>query len=144
MLGFETNSNLKFEVRKSKLRLTTIISMVGLISIMMTAQGPHQCNTNDIWRVKVGSDGWQASANEVGFISFETMQLLPILLRVYRHSANPHLSARTEHTNGNLTCGIHNTIYSIQLLIFLDDYRYSSKKFIVTWQLKLKCPPQHF
>lgn len=53
--------------------------------------------------MQVGLHRCQATTNKVGFISFLSVHLPRVLLRVDSHCADTQLCAGTKHSDGNLT-----------------------------------------
>lgn len=60
-------------------------------------------NFDDVRDVQVGSHGRQALPYEVSLICLLPVHLAGVLFRVDSHCPDPQLSARPEHTDGNLT-----------------------------------------
>lgn len=66
---------------------------------------PHLGNLNDVWNVQIGLHRGEPPADEVGFISFLSMHLARVLLRIDSHCADAQLRAGPEHADGDLAWG---------------------------------------
>lgn len=63
---------------------------------------PHLGDLNDVWNVQIGLHRGKTPADEVGFVSFLSVHLARVLLRVDSHRADAQLRAGPEHTDGDL------------------------------------------
>ena len=77
----------------------------------------HKGYVDNLRYVQVSGHRRQAFPNQVGLICLQSVHLLCVLLRVDGHSADSHLCAGPEDSDGNLTCNTfirgknYNTVY---------------------------------
>ncbi len=56
---------------------------------------------DDFFYVQIGLNRRQAFANQIGFVRFDTMYLLRVLLRIDAYSSDVELSAGPKHSDSN-------------------------------------------